>query len=90
MKQITSANAPLRPRARRNGPDRAPKGIKPTPPNPDGLTPELKVFIDRAVVPVLVKAYLGKGASEKRLALNIELLDNHAVSGAVARERAKH
>jgi hypothetical protein len=35
---------------------------------PSPLTPELKGFIDRVIVPILVQSYLAKMQSEKKIA----------------------
>jgi len=43
-------------------------GIKLEPHKPSRLTPEVKAFIDRAIVPALVKAYLAEVESENCLA----------------------
>jgi len=38
------------------------------PPDASPLTPELKGFIDRVVVPILVQSYLAEQRSEKQIA----------------------
>jgi hypothetical protein len=40
------------------------------------MTPELKAFVDRVIVPTLVKTYLERHSSENVLALVEEEIDN--------------
>jgi hypothetical protein len=53
------------------------------------LTPELKAFIDRAVVPTLVKAYLKQTVSKNVLALSPEEIDNRPRSLILPEESTK-
>jgi hypothetical protein len=47
------------------------------------LTPELKEFIDCAIVPALVKAYLAEVGTRNMLASDDVPSDNHAVAFAL-------
>jgi hypothetical protein len=53
--------------------------IKFAPVKGKALTPELKAFIDLAIVPALVRAYLADAASENALASNDMSAENRAV-----------
>ena len=43
-------------------------GLRPQQCEPSLLTPELKGFIDRVIVPILVQSYLAEAQSEKEIA----------------------
>ena len=47
---------------------RAQPGPRPQRCEPSPLTPELKGFIDRVIVPILVQSYLAEMQSEKKIA----------------------
>lgn len=47
---------------------RAQLGLRPQRCEPSLLTPELKGFIDRVIVPILVQSYLAEAQSEKEIA----------------------
>ena len=53
------------------------------------LTPELKAFIDRAIVPALVKAYLAEAPSENTLASHDSSSDNRTAVEFGSTERNK-
>jgi len=52
------------------------------------LAPELKVFIDRVIVPTLVKKYLEEHPRENVLAVTVKQIDNR-VRKAASSERGK-
>jgi hypothetical protein len=54
---------------------------EPAPPPSSGtLTPELKSFIDRVIVPILVKDYLAQVVEGNLLASNVEAPDNPPIA----------